>query len=377
MTSTCERTAEVVGIGNALVDVISHASDRFVAGQGLIKGSMNLIDARRALELHGQMGSGIELSGGSAANTMVGVASLGGSAAYVGKVRDDRLGEVFARDLSAAGVVPVLAPTDRGAPTGRSLILVTPDAERTFNTFLGTSVELGPDDVDDDVVAGASTVYLEGYLWDRPKPQEAMLRVARVAREAGATVSLTLSDSFCVERHRESFRVLVEAEIDLLFANVAEIAALYEVTELDHAISAAQRDVHTAAITMGPRGSLVVTSGSVIEVPAQEVPEVVDTTGAGDLYAAGFLFGVSRGRDDLSCGRLGSLAAAEVITHLGARPETPLARLAADAGLADTGLADTGLADTGLADTGLADTGLADTGLADTGLADTGLADGA
>lgn len=325
-----DEPIDVVGIGNALVDVISHETDQMVADHGLVKGSMNLIETERAEKLYADMGAGVEVSGGSAANTMVGVASFGGSAAYFGKVCDDQLGEVFLHDLKATGVEPVAGPATEGAPTGRCLILVTPDAERTMNTYLGASVEMHPGDIDDAVVARAREVYLEGYLWDRPDPQEAMLRVARVARESGARVSLTLSDSFCVDRHRESFLLLIDDEIDLLFANTDEIISLYEVDDLDAAVARVRRHCDLAAITMGAAGSLVVTPEATIEIPAEPVARVVDTTGAGDLYAAGFLFGLARELPLELCGRLASIAAAEVIGHVGARPAITLHDAVAD-----------------------------------------------
>ena len=330
MDQQVDEPIDVVGIGNALVDVISHETDEMVADHGLVKGSMNLIETERAEKLYGDMASGIEISGGSAANTMVGVASFGGSASYFGKVRDDQLGDVFQHDLRATGVRPAVTPAIEGAPTGRCLIMVTPDAERTMNTYLGASVEMHPDDIDDGIVRRAREVYLEGYLWDRPDPQEAMLRVARVAREAGARVSLTLSDSFCVDRHRESFRLLIDDEVDLLFANIDEITSLYEVDDVDAAVAAVREQCELAAITMSARGSLIVTPDELIEVPAEQVERVVDTTGAGDLYAAGFLFGLARELPLEVCGRLASIAAAEVISHVGARPEVTLHDLVSD-----------------------------------------------
>ena len=321
---------DVVGIGNALVDVISHETDEMVADHGLVKGSMNLIDTERAEKLYADMSSGIEISGGSAANTMVGVASFGGTASYFGKVRDDQLGEVFQHDLRATGVEPAVTPATNGAATGRCLIMVTPDAERTMNTYLGASVEMHPDDVDDDIVRRAREVYLEGYLWDRPDPQEAMLRVARVARESGARVSLTLSDSFCVDRHRESFLLLIDDEVDLLFANIDEIISLYEVDDLDGAVAAVREQCELSVITRSAHGSLVVTPDELIEIPVEPVERVMDTTGAGDLYAAGFLFGLARELPLEVCGRLASIAAAEVISHVGARPEVTLHDLVSD-----------------------------------------------
>lgn len=330
MDQQVDEPIDVVGIGNALVDVISHETDEMVADHGLVKGSMNLIETERAEKLYGDMSSGIEVSGGSAANTMVGVASFGGSASYFGKVRDDQLGEVFQHDLRATGVEPAVAPATEGAPTGRCLIMVTPDAERTMNTYLGASVEMHPSDITDDIVRRAREVYLEGYLWDRPDPQEAMLRVARVARESGARVSLTLSDSFCVDRHRESFRLLIDDEVDLLFANEDELVSLYETPDLDTAIAEVRKQCELTAVTRGALGSVIVLPDELIEIAAEDVDRVVDTTGAGDLYASGFLFGLARELPLEVCGRLASIAAAEVISHVGARPEVTLHDLVSD-----------------------------------------------
>lgn len=319
---------DVVGIGNALVDVIAHHDDTFIHAHGLVKGSMTLIETDRAVSLYRSLGNAIEMSGGSAANTMTGVASFGSRAAYIGKVADDDLGEVFGHDLHAVGVLfPNKPSAAADAPTGRCLIVVTPDAQRTMNTFLGMSSLLTPDDVDDTVVAAGKIVYLEGYLWDRPEAKEAYRKAARVAHAAGGQVSLTLSDSFCVDRHRDGFRDLVTGDVDVLFANEEELLALYEVSTFADAVAAVRRDVHVAAVTRGASGSVVIAPDEVIEVPAEPVDAVIDTTGAGDLYAAGFLHGYTNGLPLAECGRLGSIAAAEVISHVGARPLVPLARL--------------------------------------------------
>jgi sugar/nucleoside kinase (ribokinase family) len=318
---------DVVGIGNALVDVIAHHDDTFLHREALVKGSMTLIEADRAMALYDSMGAGIHLSGGSAANTMTGVASFGGRAAYIGKVAADSLGEVFRHDLRAVGVT---YENDAGAtevPTGRCLIVVTPDAQRTMNTFLGVSSLLVPEDVDEALVARAEFVYLEGYLFDRDGAKEAYRKASAAAHAAGGKVSLTLSDSFCVDRHRDDFRDLVAGQVDLLFCNEDELIALYEASSLDDALSAVRYDCEIAAVTMGKDGSVVVTPDGTVPVAAHPVPEVVDTTGAGDLYAAGFLYGLSHGRSLAECGRLGSIAAAEVIAHVGARPNVPLRRL--------------------------------------------------
>lgn len=320
---------DVIGIGNALVDVLSHATDEFLRQHGLVKGTMHLVDERRAQELYQAMGPGVEISGGSAANTVVGVASFGGRAQYIGKVRNDQLGDVFAHDLRATGVAYEMPQATSGPPTGRCLILITPDAQRTMTTYLGASVGLNPDDLDGDLIARGKILYLEGYLFDPPAAQEAFRAAARAAHAAGRQVSLTLSDPFCVDRHREAFLDLVERHVDILFANELELQALYKVDDFDAALQAVRGACQVAALTRGARGSVVVAGDEVHVIDAHRVSTLVDTTGAGDLYAAGFLFGLSRGLDLASCGRLGSLAAAEVISHVGARPAMSLAELAA------------------------------------------------
>ena len=319
---------DVVGIGNALVDVLSHADETTLSRQGLVKGTMHLVDEDRARALYAAMGPGVEVSGGSAANTMVGVASFGGRAHYVGKVRDDQLGEVFGHDLRATGVGYDTPRAISGPATGRCLILVTPDAQRTMGTFLGASTRLGPADVDPAVIARAKILYLEGYLFDPPEAQEAFRAAAAIAHGAGRQVALTLSDPFCVDRHRAAFLDLVQHHVDILFANEAEIRALYQVADFDSALRHVGGHCEIAALTRSADGSVLVSGGKVYPVAAHPVSAVVDTTGAGDLYAAGVLYGVSRGLDLPTCGRLGSLAAAEVIGHVGARPIVPLARLA-------------------------------------------------
>lgn len=325
---------DVVGIGNAIVDVIAHADDAFLARQGLAKGTMTLVDERRAEALYAEMGPGIESSGGSAGNTMAGLASLGGRGAYVGKVRDDQLGAVFRHDITAIGVrFSTPAATD-GPSTARCLILVTPDAQRTMNTYLGACVALGPEDIDEAEIAAAHVTYLEGYLFDPPRAKEAFRKAARAAHAAGRKVALTLSDPFCVERHRAEFRELVQHHVDLLFANEAEILSLFETDSFSEAARQVRRMCEVAALTRSEKGSVVVAAHETHEIPAMKPEKLVDTTGAGDLYASGFLYGFTRGRDLAACGRLGSLCAAEVISHFGARPEAPLAKLAADAGLA-------------------------------------------
>jgi sugar/nucleoside kinase (ribokinase family) len=327
------QSLDVVGIGNAIVDVIAQADDGFLRRQGLTKGSMQLIDARRAEALYAEMGPGVEMSGGSAGNTMAGIASLGGTGAYIGKVKDDELGRVYRHDMRATGVRFDTTPSRDGAPTARCLILVTPDAQRTMSTFLGACVELGPEDVPGALVAAAQVTYLEGYLFDPPRAKAAFRQAAELAHAAGRKVSLTLSDAFCVERYRPEFRQLIEGHVDILFANEAEICALYETKSFEGALAAVRGHCKIAALTRSEKGSVVVTAGETHVVPPAGIDRLVDTTGAGDLYASGFLFGLTRGRDLATCGRLGSLAAAEVIGHYGARPEMSLKELAEAEGL--------------------------------------------
>lgn len=324
---------DVVGIGNALVDVLSHEEEAFLEAHGLVKSSMTLIDTERAEALYAAMGAGLEMSGGSAANTISGVASFGGKAAYIGRVYDDQLGAVFAHDLRATGVLFRSAPATDGPPTGRCLIVVTPDAHRTMNTYLGSSEFLGPEHVDVELIQAAKVTYLEGYLFDRPPAQEAYWKASQAAHDAGRRVSLTLSDTFCVERHRAAWRDLVRDQVDILFANEHEAMALYEVDTFDEALAGCRADVEIACVTRGAAGSVVARGEEVVEVPAHAVEKVVDTTGAGDLYAAGFLYGFTRDRSMADCGRLGSVAASAVLGHTGARPGLSLAQLADTLGL--------------------------------------------
>lgn len=318
---------DVVGIGNAIVDVIAHADDAFLKSNDLAKGAMTLIDAPRAETLYGKMASAIESSGGSAANTMAGLASLGGRAAFIGKTRDDQLGGIFRHDIRAAGVHFESASATSGLPTARCLIFVTSDAQRTMQTFLGASVELGPDDVDEAVIGAAAVVYLEGYLWDRPQAKEAFQRAARIAHDAGRKVALTLSDAFCVDRHRADFLALIEGHVDVLFANEAEIKSLYQVEDFATASARVRHHCEVAALTRSEKGAVIVKDDQILTIPAAPVARVIDTTGAGDLYAAGFLYGYTQGRDHADSGRIAALAAAEIISHFGARPETPLSEL--------------------------------------------------
>ncbi len=317
-------TYDVLGIGNAIVDVISQATDAFLDQQRLTKGAMRLVDAREAEALYAAMGPGIEMSGGSAGNTMAGIAALGGRGAYIGKVAADELGRVFAHDIRAAGVHFATDAATGGAPTARCLILVTPDAQRTMNTFLGACVELGPDDIDAELVRASQVTYLEGYLWDPPAAKEAFLKAAGLAHEAGRKVALSLSDAFCVGRHRESFRTLVERHVDVLFANESEILSLYEVDSFDEAARLVNGHCEVAALTRSEKGAVVLSGDARFDVPAAKVERVVDTTGAGDLFASGFLYGLTRGRPLAECAHIGAIAAAEVIGHYGARPEADL-----------------------------------------------------
>ena len=325
-----EAPQDVVGLGNAIVDVIGHADDAFLAAEAMAKGTMTLIEADRAEALYGRMGPAVEISGGSAANTMAGLASLGGRAAFLGKVRQDQLGAIFAHDIRAAGVTFRTPPAEGGPPTARCLIFVTPDAQRTMNTYLGASVELGPEDVEEGLVSAARVTYLEGYLWDRPRAKEAFRKAARIAHRAGAKVALTLSDPFCVERHRPEFLELVKGPVDILFANEAEIRSLWQVSEFDAALAATRGLLEVAVLTRSAKGSVVLAGDCVERVAAEPVERVVDTTGAGDLFAAGFLHGYTQGRPLAEAARIGAIAAAEVISHVGARPERPLAALVAE-----------------------------------------------
>ncbi len=319
---------DVVGVGNAIVDVIANVDESFVTEHGLEKGAMTLIDTARAIELYDVLPTPTEVGGGSAANTIVGVASLGGDAAYIGKVSQDSLGETFREDIRAAGVTFDMPLSTKGEPTARSMIVVTPDAERTMNTFLGVSADLREEDIDLDLVASPSILYCEGYLYDAP-PAKAAIRLAMAtAAAAGKKVSLTLSDGFCVDRHRDDFRALMADSVDILFGNEDEILSLYQTDDFDAAATQAAADCDLVCLTRGAAGSLILSGGDRIEIPAFPVDDVVDTTGAGDLYAAGVLYGLAAGRDLETAGKLGSLAASECISHLGPRPLVSLAELA-------------------------------------------------
>jgi sugar/nucleoside kinase (ribokinase family) len=328
-----EPKFDVLGIGNAIVDVMARTEEDFLAAQRLSKGTMHLIDAERAETLYSAMGPAIEASGGSAGNTAAGVASLGGRAAFIGKVADDALGKFYRHDMHAAGVHFETAPLKGGAPTARSFILITPDGERTMNTYLGACHALSPADIDEKVVAAAAITYLEGYLWDPPAAKEAFRTAAAAAHRAGRKVSITLSDAFCVDRFRDEFLQLIRGRtVDIVFANASELRSLYQTANLETAIAAIRRDGALAAVTVGGDGAMVVSREAVVAVPASPLEGLVDLTGAGDLFAAGFLFGIARGMPHADAARLGTIAAAEVIGHIGPRPATSLRTLAAQAG---------------------------------------------
>jgi sugar/nucleoside kinase (ribokinase family) len=318
------RRFDVLGIGNAIVDVITHAEDAFLLENGLAKGAMTLIDAPTAEGLYGRMGAAVESSGGSAANTIAGLSALGGRGAFIGKVRNDQLGGIFAHDIRALGVDFTTAAATEGEPTARCLIFVTNDAQRTMQTFLGASATLNPGDIDEAAVRAAAVTYLEGYLWDPPPAKQAFEKAATIAHDAGNMVALTLSDAFCVDRHRADFLRLVDGHVDILFANEAEIMSLYQVDRFDDALQHVRGHCRVAALTRSEKGSVIIAGDEVHVVDAVKVPRVVDTTGAGDLYAAGFLFGLSQRRSLQECGRIGAVCAGEIISHYGARPETPL-----------------------------------------------------
>lgn len=317
----------VLAVGNALVDVIAMADDAFITAQGMQKGGMMLIDQARALELYGAMGPGTETSGGSAANTMAGFASFGGRGAFIGKVADDQLGEIFQHDIRSLGLHFTTPVLKGGASTGRCMISVTPDGQRTMNTFLGASVELDEKDVDEALIGTADVTYLEGYLFDRDQAKAAFIKASEAAHKAGKRVALTLSDPFCVGRHRDDFLKLVKGHIDILFANEDELKSLTQENDFDKALAALSSDVDIAAITRSEKGAVIRGNGQTVAVPAQPVAKVVDTTGAGDQFAAGFLYGFTEGMDLKRCGVLGTVAAAEVISHIGPRPLVKLAEL--------------------------------------------------
>lgn len=320
---------DVTAIGNAIVDVLAKADDALLVEHKLPKGGMSLIDAATAERLYSIMGPGVEASGGSAANTVAGIAALGGRTAYIGKVADDQLGEVFNHDIRAVGVTYDTPPLKGGLPTARCLIFVTPDAQRTMQTFLGATSQLGPEDVNMSYITSSKVLYLEGYLWDQPRAKKAMREAAVKAQEAGVKVSLTLSDAFCVARFRDEFLDLIENHVDILFANESEILSLYQVDDFDTAAKKVRGVTEIAALTRSEKGSVVVNGDQVHVIEAVKGVNVVDTTGAGDAYAAGFLYAYTQGRDLHTCGRLGGVMAAEVISHYGARVEADVKALAA------------------------------------------------
>jgi sugar/nucleoside kinase (ribokinase family) len=325
---------DVIGIGNAIVDVIARTEDDFLVAHGMHKGGMALIDEERAEKIYGAMGPAVEASGGSAANTIVGVASFGGRAAFVGKVKDDELGRAFAHDIRAARVGFDTPPASDGPSTARCYIMVTPDGERTMNTFLGAAQDLHPRDIDEAAIAASAVIYLEGYLWDPPHAKEAFVKAATVAHGAGRRVALTLSDAFCVDRYRAEFLNLIrKGTVDIVFANERELHSLYQTADFDTAVKLLRADAKLAVVTRSEKGCVVVSRDAVEAVQAMPIGRVVDVTGAGDLFAAGFLVGHSHGKDHRTAARLGALAAAEVIQHIGARPVVSLKALAAENGL--------------------------------------------
>ncbi len=333
MTPPAPPSIDILALGNAIVDVLSHVDDAQIDRLPVNKGTMTLIDSKAAAEMYAALGPGVECSGGSAANTVVGAAMLGVRTAFIGRVKNDQLGDIFTHDIRSAGVqFDTPAATD-GADTAICLVMVTPDAHRTMCTHLGASVELGPDDVDEALVRDSAVLYLEGYLWDPPGAREAMRKAIAIAKDAGRAVALSLSDPFCVDRHRTDFLDLVDNDVDILFANELELTSLYGTDNLDKAFNEVMPLVKVAAVTRGEHGAVVVGDGEVHVVVADPATQVVDTTGAGDLFAAGFLAGWTRGRNLHDCGRMGAVAAAEVISHLGARPAVDMTALMASRGL--------------------------------------------
>lgn len=332
MSKTSNAEYGLITIGNALVDVLAHVSEDYIARQdeqnSMKKGSMNLVDDRRALDLYSDMQNPTKMSGGSAGNTMACFASFGGKGGYIGKVADDELGKSFSASLKDMGVYYNTAPLSSGTSTGRCMILVTPDGERTMNTFLGAAIELTPDDIEEELIQNAQVTYLEGYLYDPPQAMEAFIKAARIAHEAGRMVSLTLSDPFCVDRHREAFKDLVQNHVDILFANEHELQSLYETDTLEAALDIVKDKCAISATTLSEKGSIIINSGHRYNIAAEKGVDVIDSTGAGDAYAAGFLYGFTEGMDMEACGRLGSIAAAEVIAQMGPRPAISLADLA-------------------------------------------------
>jgi sugar/nucleoside kinase (ribokinase family) len=324
---------DVVGVGSAIVDIIARCDDAFLEAYGLPKGHMRLVGASETERLYGRMGPAVEVSGGSAANTCAGIASFGGRVGFMGRVAEDAFGKIFAHDISSIGVNFESVPATDGAPTARCLILVTPDGERTMSTFLGAAAEFSASELREDLIESARITYLEGYLFDPPAAKAAFHEAARIAAAAGRKVALSLSDAFCVERHRSAFRSFIRGGVDIVFCNESEILALYETASLDAACAALSEECELAIVTRGAKGSRILTVSETIDVAVEPIDHLVDTTGAGDLYAAGFLHGYAEGRDLRTCGRLASIAAAEVVSHIGPRPEVSLAELAKNKGV--------------------------------------------
>ena len=318
---------DVVAVGNAIVDVLSRTDDSFLNVNQINKGTMTLIEAEQAEQLYSKMGPGMEMSGGSAANTIAAIAALGGRAGYIGKVANDQLGTVFRHDIRAMGVTFDTPALDQGAPTARCLILITPDAQRTMCTFLGACVWISPSDLDAKMIENAKVTYLEGYLFDRDRAKQAFKRACEIAHAAGRKTALTLSDPFCVDRHRAEFLDLIQNNINILFANEAELLSLYETEDFNEAVYKVREHCEITAVTRGDKGSVIITRDNLIEIAPEPVSRVVDTTGAGDMYAAGFLYGYTQDRPLEACGRMGSIAAAEIIAQVGARPQSDLMRL--------------------------------------------------
>ncbi|GAB4523097.1 MAG: adenosine kinase [Roseibium sp.] len=324
-----ETRFDALCIGNAICDVFAHVEEDFLLQEDLIKGSMRLIETDEAVRLFDKMGQTVRVSGGSAGNTAAGIASLGGRPAYFGKVAEDELGDSYYHDMNGTGVYFNTPRLREWKPTARSMILITPDGERTMNTYLGACTEFSPADVDEEVVAAAAVTYMEGYLWDPEEAKKAFLRAAEIAHAHERKVAITLSDSFCVDRYRSEFQgLLTDGVVDLLFANEHELRALYETSDLDTAIEAARETGALTALTLGKQGAMVVTREETVKVPAEEIDNVVDLTGAGDLFASGFLFGLARDYTLTDAARLGCLCAGSVIRHVGARPERLLKNLA-------------------------------------------------
>ena len=318
------RKFDVVGIGNAIVDVLFHSKDSFLKENGLMKGSMTIIDGEMAQKLYSLMDTGVEISGGSAANTIASLSAIGGSGAFIGKVCNDQLGDVFTRDICQAGVSYETPPNIDGDPTARCLIYVTPDAERTMQTFLGACTSLGPDDIDENVIAASKIIYLEGYLFDPPEAKAAFIKACKLAKKANRKVALSLSDPFCVDRHRQAFVDLVINHVDILFSNEEEIKTLFQVETIDAAVHKIKGSCEVVALTRGAQGSVIVDGNQTVVLPAEELDSVVDTTGAGDAYAAGFLYGLTQGRSVETCGRMGGVLAADIISNYGARSKNDL-----------------------------------------------------